>query len=172
VNWEAIGAIGEVVGAAAVVVTLVFLVLQLRQNTLALRQQSARESTTSLQQVALAMTDPAVASAISRAYSEPDPEMSKADLAQLEQFLLAYLLVYQQDHVDAERGLQAAGLWESRVLMLKALFVSHSARRWWRSIGRSYFTAAFQTLVDQMLVDDPLDDGDYWKRISDSPRKT
>jgi hypothetical protein len=32
-NWEAAGAIGEVVGAIAVVVTLVFLTIQLRQNT-------------------------------------------------------------------------------------------------------------------------------------------
>jgi hypothetical protein len=31
--WEAFGAIGEVVGAVAVVVTLLFLVTQLRQNT-------------------------------------------------------------------------------------------------------------------------------------------
>lgn len=35
-NWDAVGAIGEVVGAAAVVVTLLFLLSQLRQNTKAL----------------------------------------------------------------------------------------------------------------------------------------
>ena len=32
-SWDAVGAIGEVVGAAAVVVTLLFLITQLRQNT-------------------------------------------------------------------------------------------------------------------------------------------
>jgi len=35
-DWEAVGAIGEVVGAAAVVATLLFLVSQLRQNTTSL----------------------------------------------------------------------------------------------------------------------------------------
>ncbi len=39
-SWEAIGAIGEVVGAAAVVVTLIFLLAQLRQNTRALDENS------------------------------------------------------------------------------------------------------------------------------------
>jgi hypothetical protein len=34
-NWDAIGAIGEIVGAAAVVVTLIYLTIQLRQNTTA-----------------------------------------------------------------------------------------------------------------------------------------
>ncbi len=32
-NWEAIGAIGEIAGALAVVITLIFLTIQLRQNT-------------------------------------------------------------------------------------------------------------------------------------------
>ena len=33
INWEAIGAVGEVVGAIAVVVTLLYVSVQLRQNT-------------------------------------------------------------------------------------------------------------------------------------------
>ena len=32
-NWDAIGAIGEIIGAVAVVVTLLVLIVQLRQNT-------------------------------------------------------------------------------------------------------------------------------------------
>ena len=32
-NWEAIGAVGEIIGAGAVVVTLIYLSTQLRQNT-------------------------------------------------------------------------------------------------------------------------------------------
>ena len=36
-NWEAIGAIGEIVGAAAVFLTLIYLALQIRQNTSSVR---------------------------------------------------------------------------------------------------------------------------------------
>ena len=32
-NWEAVGAIGEIVGAAGVIITLLYLSIQLRQNT-------------------------------------------------------------------------------------------------------------------------------------------
>ena len=39
-NWEAIGAIGEILGAAAVVITLAFLVVQLRLNNVAIRAQT------------------------------------------------------------------------------------------------------------------------------------
>ena len=40
-NWDAVGAIGEVVGAVAVVVTLLFLITQLRQNTKSLGESRA-----------------------------------------------------------------------------------------------------------------------------------
>ena len=39
-NWEAIGAVAEFVGAIAVVITLIYLRSQLRQNTKALRSSS------------------------------------------------------------------------------------------------------------------------------------
>ena len=45
-NWEAIGAVGETVGALAVLVTLVYLAVQIRQNTKAV-QAAAVDSTTS-----------------------------------------------------------------------------------------------------------------------------
>jgi hypothetical protein len=39
-NWEAIGAIGELVSAVAVVLSLIYVALQLRQNTGALRSST------------------------------------------------------------------------------------------------------------------------------------
>ena len=42
-NWEAAGAIGEIIGALSVLITLLFLSFQIRQNTTALQQQSSRE---------------------------------------------------------------------------------------------------------------------------------
>jgi hypothetical protein len=165
-NWEAVGAIGEVVGAAAVVITLAFLIFQLRQNTLALRLQSARESTSSLQQVALTMMQPAVSNTISKVYAEPDPELTVAEMALIEQFCMAYLLVFQQDYLDVQHGLQPRSLWTSRLLIVDGLFVSHWVRTWWRTIGNAYFTPPFRELVESVLSETPSSDGDYWKRVS------
>ena len=39
-NWDAIGAIGNLVSGAGVIITLVFLTLQMRQNTLQMRRQT------------------------------------------------------------------------------------------------------------------------------------
>ena len=41
-NWDAIGALGEVIGATAVVATLIYLSIQTRQNTKAVQHASSR----------------------------------------------------------------------------------------------------------------------------------
>ena len=42
-NWDAIGAIGEVLGATAVILTLVYLALQIRKSTLESQMAATRE---------------------------------------------------------------------------------------------------------------------------------
>ncbi len=44
-NWEAIGAVGEVLGAFAVVLTLVYLAVQIRQNTSSTRASTYSDTT-------------------------------------------------------------------------------------------------------------------------------
>ena len=44
-DWDAIGAIGELIGAAAVVVTLAYLARQIRQNSLAMKVAAKQEMT-------------------------------------------------------------------------------------------------------------------------------
>lgn len=43
-NWEAVGAVGEIVGAVAVVVTLIYLARQMGQNSSALRSTTAQSA--------------------------------------------------------------------------------------------------------------------------------
>ena len=42
-NWEALGAIGEIVAAVAVVVTIGYLAVQIRQNTRSVRDSAFQE---------------------------------------------------------------------------------------------------------------------------------
>lgn len=164
-NWEAIGAVGEVVGAAAVVGTIVFLVLQVRQNTIALQQQSARESTSSIQQVSLKMMEPEVSDVISKTYQGAYSDLTPAELAKLEHWMMAYLLVFQQDFIDWKSGLHTPTTWESRIPLIKGIFVSTWARDWWDRIGHDYVTPEFQKVIDEILSEEPRDQGAYWKRM-------
>ncbi len=50
-NWERIGAIGEIVGAIAFVATLLYLSAQIRQANRATRSESIQESTTAFNEI-------------------------------------------------------------------------------------------------------------------------
>ncbi len=61
-NWEAIGAIGEIVGATAVVVTLIYLAVQVRHGTRATQAASVQAASALDQEFLLTVgADPAMA---------------------------------------------------------------------------------------------------------------
>jgi hypothetical protein len=76
-NWDAIGAVAEVFGAAAVLVTLIYFSLQIRQSNSLAEAQSQRELLT-LDTFAPLVADPTLAAefrACLNRYEEQDPEV-------------------------------------------------------------------------------------------------
>jgi hypothetical protein len=72
-NWEAIGAVGELLGALVVVITLIFLVRQVRQNTNALNTATIFNVTHEANQInATIAGNPDVARLFLLAQNDPD----------------------------------------------------------------------------------------------------
>jgi hypothetical protein len=65
-NWEAIGAIGEVAGAAGVIVTLAYLAIQIRLNTKVVNETATGETYRSFSGYRHLLTDPHLASLYAR----------------------------------------------------------------------------------------------------------
>ena len=165
-NWEAVGATVEIIGAVSVLITLLFLIFQIRQNTIALQQQSSRASTSSLQQVSCTMMNPEIAKGISAAYAEVDAELSITQTTQLEHHCIAFLLVLQQDFLDWKRGIHPNVIWESRIPIIEGIFIATRAREWWKEVGVNYFTPEFQELVETLLVKEARDQGQYFAPLN------
>ncbi|MFT4799432.1 MAG: hypothetical protein ACJAYE_003628 [Candidatus Azotimanducaceae bacterium] len=56
-NWDAVGAVAELVGAAGVIVTLIYLATQVRQNTKSISTSSFQATTDALNQVNALIAD-------------------------------------------------------------------------------------------------------------------
>ena len=85
-NWEAIGAVGEIVGAAAVVISLVYLAQQTRSNASALRANALWNAEIAFGQINYAHGhDPAMSVLMSRAYAPgaKASDFSETELSQL-----------------------------------------------------------------------------------------
>lgn len=72
-NWEAIGAVGEIVGALAVVVTLVYLVKQIQQNTAAVATATYESTMSGFNDINVVVaSNPELASLLDKGTQNPD----------------------------------------------------------------------------------------------------
>jgi len=163
-NWDAASAIGEIVGAVAVVITLLFLVRQLHQNTVALKLQSERASSDAIHNWSLTMMHSDAATAVSPAYFGAEIEDLKPhEMAATEHFSISILIALQQDYFDWKRGYQSDELWASRAGLIEGVFASAYVRKWWAAIGSRYVVPEFRSLIDEIVARPGARESDYWK---------
>jgi len=83
-NWDALGAISEMLGAAAVFLSLIYLAVQTRNNTRALRSAAFNQVRESFSEVSLAMMqDPSIVALIRRVYAN-DPDLTLDEVRRFE----------------------------------------------------------------------------------------
>ena len=72
-NWEAISAVGQLVGALAVLVTLIYLAVQIRQNTAAVATATYESAMTGFNDINVVVAShPSLASLLDRGCQSPD----------------------------------------------------------------------------------------------------
>jgi len=136
VSIQELGAIGEFVGSIGVIVTLVYLAIQIRANTRATKASAGFDATHSWADLNETL------SGRSDEYLEPfvalqkDPDLSKLNNVQylrytlfmraLFQKLEGQYYLYKYDLLDAE-------LWNQRVSMGKGIIESEGMKEWWES---------------------------------------
>jgi hypothetical protein len=150
-EWEAIGALGETVGALAVVVTLVYLSVQLRRNTQATRASTTQALTDSINSSNLVIaSDPRLAR-IYRVGKFEDWDSLNED----EKFSWSYLATAVCHSLEAvlthDRLKQADNQSvELAKETLRRLFAMSTYRRWWEEgHGQVPFTSDFESFVER-----------------------
>jgi hypothetical protein len=72
-NWEAIGAVGELAGASAVLITLIYLAVQIRQNTATVATATYESVMTGFNDINVVVAShPALASLLDRGCQKPN----------------------------------------------------------------------------------------------------
>jgi hypothetical protein len=148
-----LGSIGEFVGAIAVVVSLVYLAVQIRQNTRSVRASTYHavlDSNRSDNELIL------VHPHLERVYrvGRRDPTVLTEEERPLFRHLLAQLLLnHEMMFLHYQHGVIDEGLWRRRETALQAFVSQPGVREWWTgsaAVRRSY-DPAFQELVESLL---------------------
>ena len=156
-NWEALGAIGEVAGAVAVVLTLGYLALQMRQNTRAVRVASFHQVADSFSAVSLSVVqDPTLVSLLLRARLDPE-SLTREEHARLRFFLLTLFRRAESMFFHSEQGTLQRESWQGIRMTLADTLATSLGQRWW-SENALRFNPSFRTYVGAELLGkgDPL----------------
>ena len=113
-NWEAIGAIGEVGGAIAVVATLVYLARQIRQSTETARVAAYHQASQQISSASTALsTDPALAEIFATAVAGGIDSLEPPDRLRFEAAISAYYFGFESLLAHHEKGLIDPDLWRN-----------------------------------------------------------
>ena len=148
-NWDAIGAIGEIVGAIAVFVTLVYLALQIRQNTIQSRASSHHAISDSLNQINILFGQSTEVSALFLMGLEDRLSLTDAQRWQFDSIMRAYFHVCETMYFQADVGTGDQGIATAEEQGMIAMLGALGGREWWDQNPYG-FSTEFRAYVDRL----------------------
>ena len=158
-NWEAVGAIGEIAGAIGVIVTLVYLATQIRQNTKAsnvIAVQAAIEGSAKWHE--LMASDVELAEVFWRALEDPEA-VSAAERRQFASVLLVFLRREQLVYYLHQQGTLPEQMWTARIRTLCGVLNQPGAHLFLEAGGETLPDDFRQFLKDTMADESTMTDG-------------
>jgi len=150
-DWAAIGAIGEIVGAAAVVLTLIYLARQLRQNTEALRSTAWQATQNAEHEFdALISGDRELMAIFVRGLSDGKAGFGDDEVAVYQWWTIAKQLLdlFQTHHYQFELGLVEEGWWKTWVSQYEESIETCPGFREFVKHHYQHLRPSFRTFVD------------------------
>jgi hypothetical protein len=147
---QLLGSLGDFAGAILIAVTLIYLSVQVRQNTRALQTQSRQAALScSLAELLAAVEHRDIHLAIMRGVNGLSPEENiKVYFWRTTVRAREFAWLQFRDGIIDEVQLRQESL------VIQAVLGRGVSRLWWESVGRPIFPAEFAAFVDDLLRDD------------------
>lgn len=148
-SWEAAGALGEIIGAIAVLLTLAYLATQVRQNSRSLRAASYQAWAETKARVLTAVTEePTLAQALTRLGQHA--EMSESEGHQVAHWMHLIVHVAETAYYLHLEGVLGDEIWATEMRRSAVLIRdSEMGRQWWEVAGRTQFTPEFVSAIEE-----------------------
>jgi hypothetical protein len=147
---QELGSLGELIAALATIATLVYLALQIRQNTTASRastvQQTVEFSATLVQSL---YRDPELALLFDRGRQDLT-QLTDAERSRFSYVMLGFLRMAQNAHYQFEQGMMSEDFWSGYCESILRWAEQPGAREWW-SDNRGRFSNSFSSFLDREL---------------------
>lgn len=153
-NWDGVAAMAELLGAVAVVISLIYLGRQVRQNTTAVRTGNATTVQSNFQALAkLFYTDPEMTKVVLQAM-ESDQDLTAEQRLGAYAYFFDFLKTAELAHYHFRHGELDEELWTASMAFYKAYFTTPGFRAYWEE-RKASFVPAFQEVVETWLLEEP-----------------
>jgi hypothetical protein len=152
-NWEAMSAIGEMVGAVGVIVSLVYLALQIRQNSNVVRSATRQAISTTQVEMGFRIAESSdLRASIAASWGIEGPPTAAQDTEILNVFLYrAFLRAYENQYHQFKEGTFDADMWSGYREALRGMFFSGGSLKVWEQT-RAAFSPDFTRFVDSEIL--------------------
>ena len=149
-NWDALGAIAELIGSIAVIVTLIYLSVQLRHNTKSTRLVSSQALTTTFSDFLGQLSSDSETANIYLRGLKDDSELTKEERFRFDTLILQMLRQADVHYHSFLEGAIPKGLWEVTEAGYMQVFSQPGARASWKRQSQ-FFSAAFREHVEHNI---------------------
>jgi hypothetical protein len=148
INWEAVGAVAQLLGDIVVAITLVYLAAQVRQGNRVARQQVRQRMIEQAERELYAqMADPGITYA-----NVKNGGLSEDEQAKLALFLIAFMRQREWEWFQLRDGAIGKDVYEAYQQVIAIHLGTQRGRKWWNAVGRSAFNPDFVGSVDELLA--------------------
>ena len=156
-NWEAIGAIGEIVGAITVVVTLIYIAIQMRQNTTAIQLNTAHSVTEELQEMfSLLASDQGLSEIFVEA--SQNEELTGADRVRYNTWSSNLVRVYENAFLLNRQNVVDEAHWDGMTRMMIDISAMPAFSLYWAD-RIHWFSEDFQQHMNSEIIPTPAKPG-------------
>ncbi len=148
-NWEAIGAVGEIVGALGVILTLFYLSFQIRQNTRAIKGQTLGTVTQNNLTEVMPFVGPNPTEAWIKAMNDPS-QLTELEHASLDAWMIASFQIRQNEFAQYKLGALDESVWRSTHRPIEENLGHEYGRNWWKNYGKPRFMPEFVEFVESL----------------------
>jgi hypothetical protein len=168
-SLELLGVIAEIIGAVAIIVTLVYLSIQVKDSARASRSAAVTDATTAMQAFYQELgSNPTTSKLFLDGLTKPE-SMSKEAQFQYLMMMHSCFLGFQRSFFLAREGTLDVSLRDSIGTAMHAVNQLPGMHLYWRQRKR-YFQPEFVEWVESLLAREPIEDMDAYREFVKSPK--
>lgn len=154
-NWDMVSAISEILGSAVIVITLIYLAIQTRQNADAMLANTRQGTFSADQQLLLTFAQDPELELI-----RYKPHLTEEEKARLGWVFVAFMRMREINWLQYQSGVLDQKTWESYRPSIVAMFGNLRGKAWWQNyvVDRGLCDPEFASEVNELLKSAPTRD--------------